>query len=229
VTRTAIGYGAAGLLVLALAGPAASQGQAPAAPGVRVAAWEGVAAGRLDLSGDWRPYPPAMQAFRQPPTIVQDEGRLALQLVTGGDSIRLGRSLTADARTTPWLVWEWKALVLPAGGDVRDPRRNDQAGRVMVAFEGMKLLLYVWDTTAPTGAEVQPDEFELFRRVLIVVRSGAQDVGRWRAERRNVYEDYRRIFKEEPRAIKLIGLESHSNDTGTRTSMLFGRLHLEGR
>jgi hypothetical protein len=216
VTRTAIGYGAAGLLVLALAGPAASQGQAPAAPGVRVAAC-------------WRPYPPAMQAFRQPPTIVQDEGRLALQLVTGGDSIRLGRSLTADARTTPWLVWEWKAIVLPAGGDVRDSKRNDQAGRVMVAFEGMKLLLYVWDTTAPTGAEVQPDEFELFRRVLIVVRSGAQDVGRWRAERRNVYEDYRRIFKEEPRAIKLIGLESHSNDTGTRTSMLFGRLHLEGR
>ena len=85
----------------------------------------------------------------------------------------IGRGLKIDLAVTPWLSWEWKALVLPDGGDVRDPRRNDQAGRVMVVFEGMKGILYVWDTTAPIGTEARPDEFELFRRVLVVVRPAA--------------------------------------------------------
>jgi hypothetical protein len=143
--------------------------------------------------------------------------------------MRLGRAIKADIRNTPWLVWEWKALVLPAGGDVRDARRNDQAGRVMIVFDGMKGLLYIWDTTAPPGTAVRPDELEIFQRALIVVRSGPAEIGRWHSERRDVHADYKRMFGEEPRAVKLIGLESHSNDTGTRTSMLFGRVHLEQR
>ena len=37
------------------------------------------------------------------------------------------------------LVWEWKALLLPAGGDVRYPRRNDQVARLMLLFGGMRV------------------------------------------------------------------------------------------
>ena len=93
----------------------------------------------------------------------------------------------------------------------------------------MKGLLYVWDTTAPVGTEARPGELELFQRVLIVVRSGAGELGRWSTERRNVYEDYRRVFGEEPRAIKLVGVESHSNDTRSRTAIRFGPLRFEAR
>jgi hypothetical protein len=158
---------------------------------------------------------------------VQDEGRPVLQLMTDREAMRVGRMLKVDPKKTPWLVWEWKPLVLPEGGDVRNPKRNDQAGRVMVVFEGMKGILYVWDTTAPVGTVVRPDELELFQRVLIVVRSGSSDLRQWSRERRNVSEDYRRIFGEKPRPIKLVGVESHSDDTETRTSMLFGTLRFE--
>jgi hypothetical protein len=130
---------------------------------------------------------------------------------------------------TPWLTWEWKALVLPEGGDVRRPRQNDQAGRVMVVFEGMKGIQYIWDTTAPVGTEARPDEFEIFQRVLVVVRSGPREIGQWFRERRNVYEDYRRLFEETPPAVKLVGLESHSNDTRTRTAVRFGGLRFDAR
>jgi hypothetical protein len=79
------------------------------------------------------------------------------------------------------------------------------------------------------GTEARPDEFSLFQRVLIVVRSGSREAGRWFRERRNVYEDYRRLFEGEPPPIKLVGVESHSNDTKTRTSVRFGRLHFDAR
>jgi hypothetical protein len=203
-------------------------GAGPAAP-VRLDDWDAYPLGAVDLSGQWRRYPPETTPFKHPPAIVQDAGRAALQLVTAGEAMRIGRVPKVDLEKTPWLVWEWKPLVLPDGGDVRDPRRNDQAGRVMVVFEGLKGILYVWDTTAPVGTEARPDELELFERVLIVVRSGLRGIGQWSRERRNVLADYRRLFAETPRAIKLLGVESHSNDTNTRTSMLFGALRFEAR
>jgi hypothetical protein len=202
---------------------------AGAAPTVRVAAWEAVPLGPLDLSGEWHRYPPARTAFRQPPAIVLDDGRRAVHLATGGEAMRIGRNLTIDLSATPWLSWEWKALVLPARGDVRDSRRNDQAGRVLVAFEGMKGIQYVWDTTAPVGVEVAPDELSLFQRVLVVVRSGPRDLDRWCRERRNVDADYRRLFGGPAPRVKLVGLESHSNDTGDRTAVRFRSVQFDAR
>ena len=194
---------------------------------VRVDDWDAQPIGPLNLSATWRRYAGESTVFKQPPAIVQDDGRPVLQLMTDREAMRVGRTLKVDPKKTPWLVWEWKPLVLPKGGDVRHPERNDQAGRVMVVFEGMKGILYVWDTTAPVGTEVRPDELEIFQRVLIVVRSGPRQLRHWSRERRNVSEDYRRIFGEKPRPIKLVGVESHSNDTETRTSMLFGTLRFE--
>jgi hypothetical protein len=203
-------------------------GAGPSAP-IRVDIWESAPLGPLDLSRGWQRYPPGGAALKQPPAVVSDAGRPVLELATAGEAVRIGRPMAIDPRQTPWLTWEWKALVLPDNGDVRDPRRNDQAGRVMLVFEGMRGLLYVWDTTAPVGTETPPDGLDLFQRALVVVRSGRADVGRWSRERRNVHDDYRRLFDEEPRAIKLVGFESHSNDTRTRSAVRFGRLSFEPR
>lgn len=196
---------------------------------VRLDNWDSYPAGRLELSTTWRPYPSADQTFKHPPTIVRDGDRSALRLQTNDEPMRIGRTVKIDPRETPWLTWEWKVVTLPVGGDVRDARRNDQAGRVMVMFDGMRGLLYVWDTTAPVGAESRSDGFEIFKRALIVVRSGADSLGQWDRQRRNVHADYRRVFNGEPRTIKWIGLESHSNDTHTRTDVLFGAVRFDPR
>jgi len=202
-------------------------GAGPAASTVRVDNWDTYPIGPLDLAAEWSRYPPSRSAFKRPPAIVQDDGRRVVQLATEGEAMRIGRRLTVDLSLTPWLTWEWKPLVLPDGADVRRPRRNDQAARVMVVFEGMKGIQYIWDTTAPVGTEARPDELEIFQRVLVVLRSGPGEVGRWSRERRNVAEDYRRLFGEAPPPVKLVGVESHSNDTNSRTAVRFGSLRFE--
>jgi hypothetical protein len=203
---------------------------AGAAPRDRVDDWHTYSAGPLDLSRAWSPYPRSEGAhFTHPPAIVLDQGRPVLRLATAGEPMRIGRTVDVDVKQTPWLVWEWSALALPDGGDVRDPRRNDQAGRVMVAFGRTRMLLYVWDTTAPVGTEVGPDPLDLFQRVLVVVRSGSQGIGQWHREQRDVAADYRRFWDDEPHSVKWIGLESHSNDTGTKSDVLFGALGFDAR
>jgi DUF3047 family protein len=196
--------------------------------------WAAYSAGPLNLATVWQFYPFAVGsgAFSHPPAITLDGGRPVLHLMTERDSMRVGRKvgrdLKIDIKDTPWLVWEWKPLVLPDHGDVRDRHLNDQVGRVLVSFKGLKGILYVWDTTAPVGTEVSPDELEVFQRVLIVVHSGRTGLGQWHRERRDIYADYRRVFEEEPRAVNWIGLESHSDDTKTQTSVMFGSIRFEG-
>ena len=214
-----------GLLILACLCGALG---AAASSRVPVHQWEILAPGPLELGKTWRTYPFFEKpVFSVPPAIVEDDGRRALRLTTQAEAMRVGRSIRVELRRKPWLVWEWKPLVLPDGGDVRDRKRNDQAARIMIVFEGMRAIAYVWDTTAPVGTEVQPDELEMFQRLFVVVRSGPAGVGQWDRQRRNVYEDFRRAFQQEPRAVNWIGFETHSNDTRTRSSALFGAAWLE--
>ena len=196
---------------------------------VRVDNWNALAAGPVDLSV-WRIYPFTQSAkFKDAPAIVVDDGRRALQMRTDSEAMRLGRPVKVDIKATPWLAWEWKALDLPERGDVRDPKLNDQAARIMLMFEGMKGILYIWDTVSPVGTESRPDELEIFDRVLIVVRSGPSGVGQWMRERRDVLADYRRLFGEAPRSIKWVGFEAHSNDTRSHSAVLFGSVTFEPR
>jgi len=133
----------------------------------------------------------------------------------------------AELRRTPRMIWEWKAVALPEGADVRKSGRNDQAARVTVLFEGWKLISYVWDTQAPVGTEVRPDQFGMVERVLVVVRSGSAGLGQWQHEERDVGADYRRLFEEVPPAVKLVSVESHSDDVASQSEALFGRIRFE--
>ena len=212
-----------GLLVVALTLGAGSTGL------VHVDTWDAAPPGPLVLPGEWRLYPGPTTTFKHPPAIMLDAGRFALQLKTDRESVGILRIVRVDLDATPILTWEWKPLTLPVGGDVRKPRQNDQAARVMVLFEGMRAIVYVWDTTAPVGSIVRPDEFAPVDRALVVVRSGPGGLGQWHRETRDVSADYRRIFEEGPRAVKSIGVESHSDDVRSESAVLFGSIRFERR
>ena len=219
-------------LIVALVAGALVTGAAAKAP-VRVDTWEATAPGPLDLTSSravWGVYPSTDSSqFREPPAIVVNDGRRALLLRTTDESMRVGRAMKIDLAATPWLSWEWKATGLPDNGDVRERTRNDQAARIMLVFEGMRGILYVWDTVSPVGTEARPNELEIFDRVLIVLQSGQQRLGQWVRERRNVLSDYQRVFGEAPRSIKLVGFEAHSNDTHSRSAAMFGAVTFEPR
>ena len=82
----------------------------------------------LSVPGTWKVYS-SMKAFKYPPTVVLDDARRALRLKTDHETMAIGRSFHLDVATTRTLMWEWKALVLPVRGDVREhaAKRNDQA------------------------------------------------------------------------------------------------------
>jgi hypothetical protein len=49
---------------------------------------------------------------------------------------------------------------------------------------------------------------------MIAVESGAEHVGRWMIEERNLYADYKRLFAAEPPRIAGIALMTDTDNTG---------------
>jgi hypothetical protein len=104
---------------------------------VRIDTWDTYPPGPLSLTETWQPYPHTSAApLKDPPAIVLDGPRKALRRKTDHESVTLGRAASIEAKRTPRLMWEWKGVRLPAGGDVRDSRRNDQAARLLLLFRG---------------------------------------------------------------------------------------------
>jgi hypothetical protein len=61
--------------------------------------------------------------------------------------------------------------------------------------------------------------------VYVIVRSGPDEVGKWITETRNVYEDYKKIYGEEPgEQIGAVSVATDSNDTQSSAECFVGEI-----
>jgi hypothetical protein len=58
--------------------------------------------------------------------------------------------------------------------------------------------------------------------MMVVVRSGPQDVGVWVEEERNIYEDYVKAFGEEPPMINGVAIMTDTDNTKERATAYYG-------
>ncbi|HHL39042.1 MAG TPA: DUF3047 domain-containing protein [Deltaproteobacteria bacterium] len=151
--------------------------------------------------------------------VVETEVGRAIKLRSRATSTALYKDVSFDIRTSPYLSWRWKVTRLPEGADVRHRSRDDQAAQVYVIFPrwpaviNSRVIGYIWDTSAPRESRVTSTKTSNTR--YIVIRSGSEGLGRWFRERRNVYEDYKRLFGEEPPPVGRVAVMIDSDDTGT--------------
>ena len=64
---------------------------------------------------------------------------------------------------------------------------------------------------------------------MIPVESGCAYCGTWRTERRNIYEDYREAFGEEPPPISGVAIMTDPDNTGERTTAYYGDIVFKKR
>lgn len=150
--------------------------------------------------------------------VVDDGEDRAIQLRTESSSFALEKSITVDLRQTPYLEWEWKVTVPPAGGDFSSPDTDDQAAQLLVVFpktffERRKVISYIWDPTAPKGT-IGAGAGPIYLNVkAMVVESGAGQIGKWLTEKRNLVEDFRNLYGESPERAVAIRMQINSQHT----------------
>lgn len=99
----------------------------------------------------------------------------------------------------PYLRWKWRAVELPANADETVSDKNDTGAAVYVTFGRdwlgrPKSIKYTYSSTQPVGTTTSYGPLKV-----IVVASAPEDgIGKWMTIERNVAQDYRRLFGDEP-------------------------------
>jgi len=128
------------------------------------------------------------------------------------------RGCVVDFIHVPFLEWEGKVTVPPAGGDFSSPDTDDQAAQLLVVFpktffERRKVISYIWDPTAPKGT-IGAGAGPIYLNVkAMVVESGVGQIGNWVTEKRNLVEDFRNLYGESPERAVAIRMQINSQHT----------------
>jgi hypothetical protein len=155
------------------------------------------------------------------------------------------RRVEIDLREYPILAWRWKVANVIENGDARRKEGDDYAGRVYVTFkydparvsvldrakyrlaalaygEGLPhaWINYIWDNRLPAGTTL-PNAYSDRVRML-VLRSGSGEAGRWVADARDVYADYKRIFNEEPPLVSGVAIMTDADNTRSAATAWYG-------
>ncbi|HEY4065403.1 MAG TPA: DUF3047 domain-containing protein [Burkholderiaceae bacterium] len=175
------------------------------------------------------------------------DGRTVAHAVADKSTSGLRCDVDIDPNTTPWLNWEWRVDDVEREATVARSDSDDSPARVILGFDGdmstltlrelmfqeqvelfagqvlpFAMLMYVWDGQAAPESVFNYGRSARIR--YLVVESGPRSTGRWIGYRRNVVDDYRRVFGSEPGRIRSVGVMTNSDDLKTHSEAWFGDL-----
>jgi len=153
--------------------------------------------------------------------VIKDGDLNAVRFRSADTSFSLQKEVNVDLKKFPMLTWKWKVTKLPARGDFRRSKTDDQAAQLFLAFSKTKAIVYIWDTTVPQGTMGNAAAPFFMSIKAVVVRSGAADMGKWLTEVRNVYDDYKKLFGDEPAEVAGVRLQINSQHTETSAESYF--------
>jgi hypothetical protein len=199
---------------------------------------------------EWRPLDfPKIPRHTQY-SLVPDQDGVVVKAVADASASGLVREIKVDPKALPLVQWRWKVDNILEKSDVGRKEGDDYPARVYVSFEydpgklgfvdrakyealhlvyghypPLRVINYIWDSKAPKGTMV-PNAYA-DRDMMIVVESGAAKVGQWVEERRNVYEDYKRAFGEDPGMITGVALMTDTDNTGESATAYYGDIRFK--
>src|SRR5260221_2324493 len=175
--------------------------------------------------------------------LVESGPGVVLEGRADGSASGFYRRIHIDPTRHPVIEWRWRVLQTPADLDPRVPARDDSPARVIVAFHGdvarldlgerftlrlykaltgermpYAIIMCSWASDAPVGTITS--SIPTGKIQTIVVDAGG--VGEWRELRRNVLEDYRLAFGEEPWDIVAVGVMTDAGNTREKARAQYG-------
>ena len=177
-------------------------------------------------------------------TLAQEDGHTVLRATADRSAslyvLRFKSSLGVPAT----LSWRWRTDALVPGADNRDKKLEDAPLRVIVGFDGdvstlpaaeqggfMKanlpyaVLMYIWSDQVAVGSVIQSAHTSRVR--MLVVASGASGLGSWQALRRNLADDYRRVFDAEAGRVLGVAVMTDTDNTGTKAVGQYADIRFE--
>lgn len=197
------------------------------------------------LPADWEPLRFEKIEAHTNYRIVDYEGTTVVRAQSDASASGLIRKMRIDPRQYPVIEWRWQATGIYEKGDVTRKSGDDYPARIYIAFEydpdkagflerakfrairmvhgeypPVAAISYIWASSAPEG-KILPNPYT-DRVQMIVVETGNEKSGTWVSESRNIFEDYKAAFGEDPPMIRGIAIMTDSDNTGESAVTYYG-------
>ena len=162
-------------------------------------------------------------------TLVEEDGRNVLKAQSSAAASGLYREIEIDLEQTPFLNWSWKVAGVLMGVNERTKSGDDYPARVYVVVSGGALfwrtraLNYVWSSSQPANSYW--DSAYTGNVKMLALRTGGAQAGVWVEEKRNVREDFKRLFGEDITHINAVALMTDTDNSGQRATAWYGDIY----
>lgn len=153
-------------------------------------------------------------------------GQMALRANSNAAASGRYREIDIDLNKTPVLNWSWVVNNTLPNINERTRDGDDYAARVYVVFSGgmafwrTRAINYVWSSNQSINTHWRSAYTDNVR--MIAVASGEERLGEWINEQRNVRQDYRRLFGEEPGKINAVAIMTDTDNSGANATAWYG-------
>ncbi|MCP9439438.1 MAG: DUF3047 domain-containing protein [Nitrospira sp.] len=196
------------------------------------------------LPEGWKPL--TFKKIPKPTTyeLVRDGEQVAVKAVSESSASGLIKEVRIDPKEFPIIRWKWKVENIIQKSDVTKKDGDDYPARLYITFEyepgkvsvakklkfmaGRALfgdipiaaINYIWETKTPVGTIIDNAYTDFVK--MIVVQSGPKNIGRWIEESRNIHEDYKNAFGEEPPMINGVAIMTDTDNTSEQAIAYYG-------
>ena len=194
---------------------------------------------------EWKHVPLASYKNNTDYLLVVEDNTVVVQAIAHNSASLLGLQTDFDPHRFPMLSWRWKVAQNIAGANTAEQAKEDAPVRLMVAFAGdvstlafkdrfaasaaqtisgqplpYAELMYVW------GRKVALDSITVSSRSarvrMLAVAVDDQGLGTWQTYKRNLVEDFKRAFGEEPGNVTSIQIMTDTDNTGADARAYYG-------
>ena len=159
--------------------------------------------------------------------LVKQKGQTVLQAKAEASASGLFKEIVVDLTTHPYLTWQWKIEKGHSSLAERTKDGDDYAARIYIIVKGglvfwkTKAINYVWSSTEEKET-IWPNAFAGKNAMLLAVRTQEDKKNVWYQEKRNVYEDFKKIFGEEIKTIHAIAIMTDSDNSKGSVQASYG-------
>ena len=197
------------------------------------------------LPADWKSFGFKRIKTHTRYTLVKDNGIVVVKASSNRSASGLIRKIKIDPKKYPFISWRWKISNIFSKGDITQKKGDDYPARIYIVFENdvkqstffkkaknraYQLLYgeyppsgainYIWASNAPVGT-IASNPYAIQSK-MIVVQSGESRINTWIEEEKNVYEDYKKIFGNEPPMIAAVSIMTDTDDTEESALSFYG-------
>ena len=178
-------------------------------------------------------------------TLVKDKNINVVKAESNESASGLTKVIRFNPKEYPYLSWRWKVNKTIPGTDVTTKSGDDYAARIYVMFDydvkdlpeaeqssvgwykffngklpPLATINYIWANKSDVGNIVSSAYTSRVKMVTLKNKDSA--LQKWHVEERNIYEDYKKAFGEEPKEVISLAIMTDTDNTSSTAESYFG-------